>query len=142
MQRRLASYAKAFSLPRLGTFCCLFCVSRRPVFLRSLNGHDLGSRKTYKNPTFGSAAQGPPLHATTIRKCTVVDYAHARSHAATQKANYKSKWCNIWIRDVFCAQHLCYWGKNTSRIQHKKVLNYVLFRRKAGRHHVLACLPW
>ena len=32
----------------------------------------------------------------------------------------KSKWRNVWIRDVFWSQHLGCWGQNTSRIQHKE----------------------
>ena len=30
----------------------------------------------------------------------------------------KSKWCNIWIRDVFWSQHFGCRGQNTSQIQH------------------------
>ena len=33
----------------------------------------------------------------------------------------KSKWRNVWIRDVFWAWHLGCWGKNMSRIQHTDV---------------------
>ena len=45
------------------------------------------------------------------------------SHYGRLITNYKSKWRNIWIRDVFCSQHLRCWALNqhTSRIQHKEV---------------------
>ena len=41
--------------------------------------------------------------------------------AASQLHVMNQKWRNIWIRDVFCAQHLWCRGQTTSRIQHKEV---------------------
>ena len=37
------------------------------------------------------------------------------STAASQSiTNHKSKWRNVWIRDVCWSEHLWYWGQNTS----------------------------
>ena len=60
--------------------------------------------------------------------------------------NYiKSKWRDIWIRDVFWSQHLGCWGQNTSRIQHKEVLTpsklRLLFPRACSLRMRCGCLP-
>ena len=41
----------------------------------------------------------------------------------------ESKWCDIWIRDVFWPQHLGYWGQNTSKCKRHLYLSLLFCTR-------------
>ena len=58
------------------------------------------------------------------RRCLPGPTLHCRAERQPVSTHSESKWLasNIWIRDVFCSQHLCWRvptapSKNTSRIQ-------------------------